>query len=186
MAAPDSSLRHVDRDSNEAISRIRTKLSGSLLQHRRRSDPEAVASKWFSPEQPLASSRPASAPLLRADTRCASRASCSSVPFTTTPPTHFGFPGTRIRRAPRLPALRMRPFRSRRWSGRRLSEASQRTNVDGRSHDYQRNGTLTLLAVSEVARARSLPLTKQRRRVEFLDVMDQIVAAYPADTALHA
>lgn len=57
--------------------------------------------------------------------------------------------------------------------------------LTGHSHDYKRNGTSTLFAALEVATGRVTTAHKtRRRRVEFLDFMNDIVAAYP-DTALH-
>jgi transposase len=58
--------------------------------------------------------------------------------------------------------------------------------LTGHSHDYKRNGTSTLFAAFEVATGKVTATHKtRRRRVEFLDFMNQIVAAYPADTAIH-
>jgi transposase len=58
--------------------------------------------------------------------------------------------------------------------------------LTGHSHDYKRNGTSTLFAAFEVATGKVTAAHKsRRRRVEFLDFMNQIVAAYPADTAIH-
>jgi transposase len=55
----------------------------------------------------------------------------------------------------------------------------------GRSHDYKRNGTTTLFAAFEVATGRvTAAHKKRRRRLEFLDFMNTIVAGYP-DTAIH-
>jgi transposase len=57
--------------------------------------------------------------------------------------------------------------------------------LTGHSHDYKRNGTSTLFAAFEVATGRVTTTHKtRRRRVEFLDFMNDVVAAYP-DTALH-
>lgn len=57
--------------------------------------------------------------------------------------------------------------------------------LTGHSHDYKRNGTSTLFAAFEVATGRvTAAHKKRRRRVEFLDFMNDIVAAYP-DTAIH-
>jgi hypothetical protein len=57
--------------------------------------------------------------------------------------------------------------------------------LTGHSHDYKRNGTTTLFAAFEVATGRVTAAHKRRRRrVEFLDFMNDIVAIYP-DTALH-
>ncbi|MFI4972829.1 MAG: IS630 family transposase [Hyphomicrobiales bacterium] len=58
--------------------------------------------------------------------------------------------------------------------------------LTGRSHDYKRNGTSTLFAAFEVATGKvSAVHKKRRRRIEFLDFMNGIVAAYPTDTAIH-
>ena len=58
-------------------------------------------------------------------------------------------------------------------------------SLTGHSHDYKRNGTSTLFAAFEVATGKVTAAHKnRRRRVEFLDFMNNIVAQYP-DTALH-
>ena len=55
----------------------------------------------------------------------------------------------------------------------------------GRSHDYKRHGTTTLFAALDIAtgevRGRHY---KRRRRVEFLDFMNRVIAAYP-DREIH-
>lgn len=57
--------------------------------------------------------------------------------------------------------------------------------LTGHSHNYKRNGTSTLFAAFEVATGKvTAAHKKRRRRVEFLDFMNDIVAAYP-DTAIH-
>ena len=57
--------------------------------------------------------------------------------------------------------------------------------LTGHSHDYKRNGTTTLFAAFEVATGKVTAAHKtRRRRVEFLDFMNDIVAAH-ADTAIH-
>ena len=57
--------------------------------------------------------------------------------------------------------------------------------LTGHSHDYKRNGTTTLFAAFEVATGKvTAAHKKRRRRVEFLDFMNDIVAAHP-DTAIH-
>ena len=57
--------------------------------------------------------------------------------------------------------------------------------LGGHSHDYKRNGTSTLFAAFEVATGKvTAAHKKRRRRIEFLDFMDDIVAAWP-DTAIH-
>jgi hypothetical protein len=56
--------------------------------------------------------------------------------------------------------------------------------LTGHSHDYKRNGTSTLFAAFEVATGKvTAAHKKRRRRVEFLDFMNDVVA-YP-DTAIH-
>src|ERR1700756_2872803 len=58
-------------------------------------------------------------------------------------------------------------------------------SLTGHSHDYKRNGTSTLFAAFEVATGKVTAAHKERRRrVEFLDFMNDIVAAY-SDTAIH-
>ena len=57
--------------------------------------------------------------------------------------------------------------------------------LTGQSHDDKRHGTSTLFAAFEVATGKvTAAHKKRRRRVEFLDFMNDIVAAY-ADTAIH-
>jgi len=57
--------------------------------------------------------------------------------------------------------------------------------LTGHSHDYKRNGTTTLFAAFEVATGKVMATHKnRRRRVEFLNFMNSIVAAYP-DTDIH-
>ena len=52
--------------------------------------------------------------------------------------------------------------------------------LTGQSHDYKRHGTTTLFAAFDVATGKVKSAHRQqRRRVEFLDFMDEIVAAYP-------
>ena len=52
--------------------------------------------------------------------------------------------------------------------------------LTGHSHDYKRHGTTTLFAAFEVATGKvKAAHKKRRRRKEFLDFMDEIVAAYP-------
>jgi transposase len=52
--------------------------------------------------------------------------------------------------------------------------------LSGRSHDYKRNGTSTLFAALELATGQvTTGHYKRRRRVEFLDFMNGIVADYP-------
>ena len=55
--------------------------------------------------------------------------------------------------------------------------------LTGHSHDYKRNGTTTLFAAFEVATGKVTAAHKnRRRRVEFLDFMNDVLADYP-DTA---
>ena len=57
--------------------------------------------------------------------------------------------------------------------------------LTGHSHDYKRNGTSTLFAAFEVATGKVTAAHKtRRRRVEFLDFMNDIVAAN-LNTAIH-
>src|SRR6476660_1063421 len=57
--------------------------------------------------------------------------------------------------------------------------------LTGHGHDYKRNGTSTLFAAFEVATGKVTASHKnRRRRVEFLDFMNDIVADHP-DTAIH-
>jgi hypothetical protein len=52
--------------------------------------------------------------------------------------------------------------------------------LTGHSHDYKRHGTTTLFAAFEVATGKVRAThKKRRRRKEFLDFMDEVVAAYP-------
>jgi transposase len=52
--------------------------------------------------------------------------------------------------------------------------------LSGHSHDYKRNGTSTLFAAFEVATGQVIAAHKRRRRrIEFLDFMNGVVAAYP-------
>jgi transposase len=52
--------------------------------------------------------------------------------------------------------------------------------LSGHSHDYKRNGTSTLFAAFEVATGQVIAAhKKRRRRLEFLDFMNGVVAAYP-------
>ena len=52
--------------------------------------------------------------------------------------------------------------------------------LTGQSHDYKRHGTTTLFAALEVATGKILAThSKRRRRVEFLDFMDRVTAAFP-------
>jgi transposase len=58
--------------------------------------------------------------------------------------------------------------------------------LTGHSHDYKRNGTTTLFAALEVATGKvTAKHKKRRRRVEFLEFMNELVAAHPTDTAIH-
>jgi transposase len=58
--------------------------------------------------------------------------------------------------------------------------------MTGQSHDYKRHGTTTLFAALNVATGKVTGRHYQRRRrVEFLDFMNKIVAAYP-EQEIHA
>jgi hypothetical protein len=53
--------------------------------------------------------------------------------------------------------------------------------LTGQSHDYKRHGTTTLFAALEVATGKIIAThSKRRRRVEFLDFMDGVTAAFPS------
>jgi len=53
-------------------------------------------------------------------------------------------------------------------------------SLTGHSHDYKRHGTSTLFAAFNVATGKvKAAHKKRRRRKEFLDFMDEVVAAYP-------
>jgi transposase len=57
--------------------------------------------------------------------------------------------------------------------------------LTGHSHDYKRNGTSTLFAAFEVATGKvTIAHKNRRRRIEFLDFMNDIIADHP-DTAVH-
>lgn len=52
--------------------------------------------------------------------------------------------------------------------------------MTGQSHDYKRHGTMTLFAALNVASGEVVGRHyKRRRRVEFLDFMNRVIAAYP-------
>ena len=52
--------------------------------------------------------------------------------------------------------------------------------IAGQSHDYKRHGTTTLFAALNVASGEVVGRHyKRRRRVEFLDFMNRVIAAYP-------
>ena len=52
--------------------------------------------------------------------------------------------------------------------------------LTGHSHDYKRHGTTTLFAAFDVATGKvKAAHAKRRRRKEFLQFMDDVVAAYP-------
>src|SRR3984893_9593937 len=52
--------------------------------------------------------------------------------------------------------------------------------LTGQSHDYKRHGTTTLFAALEVATGRIIAAhSKRRRRIEFLDFMNSVTAAFP-------
>jgi transposase len=53
--------------------------------------------------------------------------------------------------------------------------------MTGQSHDYKRHGTTTLLAALDLASGKVVgEHRKRRRRIEFLNLMNQVVAAHPA------
>jgi hypothetical protein len=57
--------------------------------------------------------------------------------------------------------------------------------LTGQSRDYKRHGTTTLFAALEVATGKIIAAhSKRRRRVEFLDFMNSVTAAFP-DRQLH-
>jgi hypothetical protein len=52
--------------------------------------------------------------------------------------------------------------------------------LTGQSHDYRPHGTTTLFAALDVATGKILAThSKRRRRVEFLNFMDRVTAAFP-------
>jgi len=58
-------------------------------------------------------------------------------------------------------------------------------SLHGQAHEYRRRGTTTLFAALEVATGQiKAKHTKRRRRAEFLDFMNEVVAAYP-DQEIH-
>ena len=58
-------------------------------------------------------------------------------------------------------------------------------SLHGQAHEYKRRGTTTLFAALEIATgAIKAKHTKRRRRVEFLDFMNRVVADYP-DQEIH-
>jgi transposase len=58
-------------------------------------------------------------------------------------------------------------------------------SLHGQAHEYRRRGTSTLFAALEVATGQiTAKHTKRRRRVEFLDFMNAVVADYP-DQEIH-
>ena len=57
--------------------------------------------------------------------------------------------------------------------------------LSGHSHDYKRHGTTTLFAALDLATGKvSAAHKKRRRRIEFLDFMNRIIADYP-DKEVH-
>ena len=57
--------------------------------------------------------------------------------------------------------------------------------ITGQSHDYKRNGTTTLFAALDLKSGKVVGRHyKRRRRVEFLDFMNKVVAAHP-DREIH-
>jgi transposase len=58
--------------------------------------------------------------------------------------------------------------------------------LSGFSHEYKRNGTITLFAALEVATGQVKgKLYNRKRRREFLDFMNELVSGYPPDKPLH-
>ena len=58
-------------------------------------------------------------------------------------------------------------------------------SLHGQAHEYRRRGTTTLFAALEVATGQiKAKHTKRRRRAEFLDFMNEVVADYP-DQEIH-
>lgn len=58
--------------------------------------------------------------------------------------------------------------------------------ISGFSHEYKRNGTVTLFAALEVATGQVKgKLYNRKRRREFLDFMNELVSSYPVDKQLH-
>ena len=58
--------------------------------------------------------------------------------------------------------------------------------LTGFNHEYERHGTATLFAALEVATGQvRAGHYRRRRRVEFLDFMNQVVADLPADQCIH-
>ena len=73
-----------------------------------------------------------------------------------------------------------------RWNGRRgFSKLANGRTLTGRTHEYKRHGTTTLFAALDIAngqvKAGHYP---RRRRVEFLDFMNGVIADYP-DHEIH-
>jgi transposase len=58
--------------------------------------------------------------------------------------------------------------------------------LSGFSHEYKRNGTITLFAALEIAAGQVKgKLYNRKRRREFLDFMNELVSGYSADKQLH-
>ena len=65
-------------------------------------------------------------------------------------------------------------------------QTSSGTIVRGYKSTYKRHGTLNLFAALQVATgAIHTKVTNQKRRVEFLEFMDQVMSEIPADTEVH-
>ena len=75
----------------------------------------------------------------------------------------------------------MRSPRSRRWNvPKGTSKLPNGRAMIGQSHDYKRNGTTTLFAAFNVISGEVTGQHYQRRRrVEFLDFMNRVVAQHP-------
>ena len=70
--------------------------------------------------------------------------------------------------------------RSRLWRAQGYLKLPNGRALTGQSHDYKRHGTTTLFAALEVATGKIIAThSKRRRRVEFLDFMNSVTAAFP-------
>ena len=67
-----------------------------------------------------------------------------------------------------------------------MAEAAERQGAHGLSHEYKRHGTTTLFGALEVATGQvTAGHYKRKRRREFLDFMNEVVAGYPKVMELH-
>lgn len=70
--------------------------------------------------------------------------------------------------------------RSRPWRAQGYLKLPNGRALTGQSHDYKRHGTTTLFAALEVATGKIIAAySKRRRRVEVLDFMNSVTAAFP-------